>query len=78
MQPSTTEWDYCEDNAIQLKELLFCDIASYDSVTFGSNITVPLKKSTSHRDTICWDEINIAEAKNQYAVIVTTVTDFYP
>ena len=75
MQLSTTEWDRCAKNSIQLKGLLYCDITSYESVTFGNNVTAPLKKSTTHGDSIRWNEINIAETTNQYAIIVTTVTD---
>ena len=43
MQLSTTEWDRCADNSIQLKGLMYCDISSYESVTFGDNVTAPLK-----------------------------------
>ena len=43
MQLSTTEWDRCAKNSIQLKSLLYCDITSYESVTFGNNVTAPLK-----------------------------------
>ena len=71
---STTEWSRVKDNAIIVEGLFGNDLKSYDNVKLGRNVKAPLKHSTSHGNTIHWKELNLHKVKNQYAMIVTTVT----
>ena len=69
---SSKEWINCKDNAIMLGGLFYGYITSYHSFVMEQNITAPLKKSTAHGNTICWQELNVAEVNREFAIIVTT------
>ena len=71
---STTEWSRVQHNSIIVQGLFGTDLKSYDEVKLGKNVKAPLKHSTSHGNIIHWKELNLHSVKNEYAVIVTTLT----
>ena len=55
--------------------LLVCEVTVYNNVNLVSNIIAPMKKSTSHGNTIRFRELNLSVMAGGYAYITREVVD---
>ena len=61
-----------KDYSVHLTELFVGNISVFNTVSFGVKVKAPLKTTTSHGNTIRWQEINLSEMKGGYAYITST------
>ena len=72
---SAKEWKAMKPYSFHVTGLLAGEVTAYNNVTLGSNIIAPMKRSTSHGNTIQYRELNLAVMSGGYEYITTAGED---
>ena len=72
---SSIEWKHMKNFAIHATDLFLGEITTFSHVTLGANVVAPLKKTTSHGNTIIWKELNLSVMTGGFVYITTTTRD---